>query len=391
VATKRDYYEILGVAKAATADEIKKAFRALALKYHPDRVQADKKKEAEERFKEISEAYEVLMDPKKRSLYDQYGHAGVDQTFRPGGFDFRQDFTHFEDLKDIFGGFDISELLRGFGFGGDIFGGYETAGRGRAAARRGYDLEYGLQISFNDAVFGAEKSVAIPKRETCATCGGSGAKPGTRPEKCPTCKGRGSVVSSNGFFSMATTCPKCRGGGEVIKTPCPSCGGRGTVKVTKHIKVKIPPGVDSGSRLRIHGEGEPGERGGRAGDLYMVISVEPHPIFERHGVDIFCEVPIGFTTAALGGEIEVPTVDGRAMMKIPAGTQSGKVFRMRGRGMAHLHDYGKGDELVKVQVEVPTTLSPEQRNILKEFAKASGRDTGPLSKSFVEKMKRLFK
>jgi molecular chaperone DnaJ len=388
---KRDYYEVLGISKNATPDEIKKAYRNAALKCHPDRVEQDKKKEAEEKFKEVSEAYEVLMDPKKKQNYDQYGHAGVEGAFHKGGFSW-EDFHHTDDLNDI--GINLNDILRGFGFGEDIFGGgYDMrgGGRGRGGARRGSDLQYELEISLEDAVFGAEKTILIPRHETCEDCGGSGAKAGTKRETCSTCSGRGQVVTQSGFFTMARTCPKCQGAGEVIKTPCPTCNGRGRVKLKRSIKVKIPAGVDSGSRLRVHGEGEAGERGGPRGDLYLILHVHPNEIFERHGADLSCEVPISFTTAVFGGEVEVPTLEGKVMMKIPAGTQSGRIFRLRGKGVPHLQDYGKGDELVKVQVEVPTELNAEQKNALKEYARVSGQGTGPLSKTFMEKMKRFFK
>lgn len=393
MATKRDYYEILGISKSATADEVKKAYRNLALKYHPDRVPADKKKEAEEKFKEVSEAYEVLMDPQKKTKYDQYGHAGVDSSFRPGGFDMGQDFHHYDDLKDIFGEFDIGELLRGFGFGGgDVFGGgYGGGGARRGGARRGHDLEFRIQISFEEAVFGTEKTIAIPRYETCADCGGTGARPGSRSERCPDCGGRGKVSSSSGFFNVIRACERCEGEGTIIKTPCTKCGGRGRIKTKRNIKVKIPAGVDTGSRLRVHGEGEAGERGARPGDLYLLIEVRPHEIFERHDADIYCEVPISFPTAVLGGEVEVPTLEGKIMMKIPAGTQSGRMFRLRGKGIAHIHEHSRGDQMVKVEIDVPTDLTSEQRRILKEFAKISGSDSGPLGRSFVEKMRRVFK
>jgi len=389
--TKRDYYDILGLSKSATADEIKKAYRNMALKYHPDRVSQDKKKEAEEKFKEISEAYEVLTDPQKKSTYDQYGHAGVDNSFKQGGFTW-QDFHHFDDLKDIFGGFDLNDLFRGFGMNGGFGEEYEEPSGRRGGPSRGRDLEYQMEISFEDAAKGVEKTITIARYENCETCDGSGAKPGSKQERCPKCGGKGRIVSSNGFFSMMSTCGSCGGTGHIIKTPCTSCGGRGRVKVKRSIKVKIPAGVDSGSRLRVHGEGEPGYKGGRHGDLYVLIYVEPHEIFERHDSDIFCEVPISFVTAVFGAEIEVPSIEGKLKMKVPAGTQSGRMFRLRGKGMPHLHDYGKGDEIVKVQVEVPTDLTSEQKRALKEFAKASEDDgSGPLSRSFLEKMKRLFK
>ena len=385
--TKRDYYEVLGLQKSATADDIKKAYRNLALKYHPDRVTADKKKEAEEKFKEMSEAYEVLMDPAKKETYDQYGHAGVDNSFKGGGFDMNQDFHHYEDLKDW--GVDLNDLLQGFGFGSDIFGG--GGGGRRGGARRGSDLEYQLHISFEDAVFGSEKTIVIPRYETCDECRGTGAKPGSKAERCQACGGRGQVSTSNGFFNMVRTCPKCGGEGAVIKTPCPNCDGSGRVKTKRNITVKIPAGVDSGSRLRMHGEGEAGSKGGGRGDLYLAIYVENHPIFERHDSDLYCEVPISYVVAALGGEIEVPTLSGKIMMKIPSGTQSGKIFRLRGKGIAHLHDRGIGDELVKVRVEVPTELNAEQKKLLKEFARVSGDNAGPLSRTFIEKMRRMFR
>ncbi len=387
--SKRDYYEVLGIAKTAGADGVKKAYRNLALKYHPDRVSADKKKEAEEKFKEMSEAYEVLIDPQKRQNYDQYGHAGVENQFKQGGFSW-QDFHHFDDLKDIFGGIDVSDLFRGFGVGGDIFGESYGSGR-RAGGRRGSDLEFQMEISFEDAAFGTEKTISIPRYETCEQCGGTGAKAGSKRERCPDCGGRGQVSASSGFFNLIQTCGTCGGEGTVVKTPCPGCGGRGRVKTKRNIKVKIPAGVDSGSRLRIHGEGEAGERGARRGDLYILIYVRAHEIFERHDADIYCEVPISFATAVFGGEIEVPTIEGKIMMKIPSGTQGGRTFRLRNKGITHLHDTGRGDQLVKVQVDVPTDLTAEQKRTLKEFARVSGEGSGPLARSFLEKMRRMFR
>lgn len=388
MSAKKDYYEVLGINKNATADEIKRAYRNLALKYHPDRVTADKKKEAEERFKEVSEAYEILIDPQKRSNYDQFGPSGVEGAFKQGGFTW-QDFHHFDDVKDIFGEFDLSGLFRGFGFGEDAFGGASRGGR--PGSRRGSDLEYQIEIDFDDAVFGSEKTISIPRYETCEECQGTGAKPGSKKERCSACGGRGQIATSNGFFNMIRTCDRCGGEGAIIKTPCSFCNGRGRVKTKRNIKVKIPAGVDSGSRLRVHGEGEAGERGGRRGDLYLVIYVKQHEIFERHGADIYCELPISFTTAVFGGEVEVPTIEGKIKMKVPAGTQSGRIFRLKNRGVAHIHDYTRGDQMVKVQVDVPTDLTAEQRKALQAFEKASGKDSGPLSRSFVEKMKKLFK
>ncbi|MDP3730180.1 MAG: molecular chaperone DnaJ [Candidatus Omnitrophota bacterium] len=384
--TKRDYYEILGISKTATTDDIKKAYRNLALKYHPDRVSADKKKEAEEKFKEMSEAYEVLIDPQKKITYDQCGHPGVDPSFRQGGFDFNQDFHHFEDLQDW--GININDILQGFGLGGDIFGG---GGGRRAGPQRGRDLEYKIEISFEDAAFGGKKTIAIPRYEACEECGGTGAKPGSKKERCSACGGRGQASSSSGFFNVVRTCSKCGGEGTVIKTPCGACGGRGRVRAKKEIEVNIPAGVDSDSRLRLQGQGEVGEKGGRRGDLYLMIHVRPHEIFERHESDVYCEVPVDFVTAALGGEVEVPTLEGRIKLKIPAGTQGGKSFRLRNKGIAHLHDYGRGDQLVKVQIDVPSNPTQDQKRLLRELAKASERNPGPLAQTFIEKMKRLFR
>jgi molecular chaperone DnaJ len=386
--SKRDYYEVLGISKTASADEIKKAYRNLALKYHPDRVPPEKKKEAEEKFKEMSEAYEVLIDPKKRGGYDQYGHAGVEGAFKQGGFSW-QDFHHFDDLKDIFGGADVSDLLRGFGFGGDIFG--DAYGGRCGAVRRGSDLEAQMEIGFEDAVFGGEKTITIPRYEACKECGGSGARPGSKQERCADCGGRGQVRASNGFFNVVQACPGCGGEGSVIRTPCQACGGRGRIKIKRNITVKIPAGVDTGSRLRIHGEGEAGEKGGRHGDLYILIYVRTHEIFERHDSDLYCEVPVSYADAVFGGEIEVPTLEGRVKMKIPPGTQAGRIFRLRNKGIARLHDRGRGDQLVKVQIDVPTDLTAEQKRTLKEYSRVSGGESGPLGRAFAEKMRRVFK
>lgn len=392
--TKRDYYEVLGLQRSATADDVKKAYRNLALKYHPDRVTPDKKKEAEERFKEVSEAYEVLIDQKKRQNYDQYGHAGVENSFGKGGFQW-QDFHHWDDVKDTFGGIDLEDLFRGFGVNADMFGGAYggrgASGRRGSAGQRGYDLEFRLGIGFEDAAFGAKKTITIPRHKACAACGGSGAKAGSKVERCGACGGRGRVSASNGIFNVIQTCDRCGGEGSVVRTPCPECDGRGRVRKKDEITVTIPAGVDTGSRLRMHGAGEAGERGGPSGDLYIVLEVEPHEIFERHGSDIYCEVPLSFVTATLGGEVEVPTLEGKIKMKIPAGTQSGKVFRLRGKGVVDVHGRGRGDQLVKAQVEVPTDLTADQKKALKEFGRLTGEDSGPLHRSFVEKMGRLFR
>ena len=384
--TKRDYYEILGLSKSAGADDIKKSYRNLALKYHPDRVSADKKKEAEEKFKEMSEAYEVLIDPQKKANYDQFGHEAVDHSFKQGGFEW-QDFHHFDDLKDIFGEVDISDLFRSFGMGGgDAYSGPRHRG-----SRRGSDLEYQIEISFEEAAFGCEKTITIPRHEACEECDGTGAKPGSKKERCSACGGHGQVSSSSGFFNVVRTCDRCGGEGVILKTPCIACGGRGRIRVKRNIKVKIPAGVDTGSRLRVHGEGEAGEKGGRRGDLYLVMHVQAHEIFERHESDIYCEVPVDFVTATLGGEVEAPTLEGKIKLKIPAGTQGGRSFRLRNKGIAHLHDYGRGDQLVKVQIDVPSNPTSEQKRILKELARASEKNPGPLAQSFMEKMKRLFR
>jgi len=383
--TKRDYYEILGIQKTASLDEIKKVYRNLALKHHPDRVSPDKKKEAEERFKEISEAYAVLSDAQKKSQYDQFGHAGIDSRY---------------SYEDIFKGADFGSIFEDLGFGGggifgDIFdslgifgGGFSS--RGRGGARRGRDLEYEVAISFENAAFGVKKTINIPRYETCSVCKGEGAKPGTKKTKCSSCGGRGQILQSTGFFSITQTCPKCRGEGTIIKNPCQRCDGVGRYRVTKSIEVNIPAGVDTGSRLRIQGEGEAGSKGGTRGDLYIYMNVKDHSIFDRHGYDIICDVPISFPAAALGAEVEVPTLNGNVMMKVPEGTQSGRIFRLAQKGIKRLRGHGYGDQLVRVIVETPTRLNSEEKNLLKEFAKACGDNVNPLAKSFMEKVKRLF-
>jgi len=383
--TKRDYYEILGAQKDASADEIKKAYRNLALKYHPDRVSPDKKKEAEDRFKEISEAYAVLSDPQKRSQYDQFGHAGIDSRY---------------SSEDIFRNADFSSIFEDMGFGGGMFedildnlgifgGGFSS--RGRGGARRGRNLEYEIEISFEEAAFGVKKTVNIKRHDACGTCKGSGMRPGTKKTTCSACGGKGQTLQSAGFFSIRQTCPQCRGEGSIIKNPCVKCGGSGNIRVTKKMEVDIPAGVDTGSRLRLQGEGEAGLKGGPRGDLYIYIHVKDHAIFERHGYDIICNVPVGFPTVALGGEIDIPTLNGNVTMKIPEGTQSGKVFRLANKGIKNLRGYGKGDQLVRVVVETPTRLDSSQKRILKEFAKSCSDNVTPLSKSFMDKVKNIFK
>ncbi|HEY8369991.1 MAG TPA: molecular chaperone DnaJ [Thermodesulfobacteriota bacterium] len=369
---KRDYYEVLGVSRDASAEELKKAYRRLALKYHPDKNPGNK--EAEERFKEVSEAYQVLSDAEKRRAYDQFGHMGAEAGFggfRPGDFG----AGSFNDLfNDLFG---------------DLFG-QAAGGTRRPRGRRGDDLRYNLELSFEQAAFGTEVTIQVPRQTECPACGGSGARAGTRPVSCPTCRGLGQVRYTQGFFSINKTCPQCRGEGRIVEQPCPECRGGGLVRDTATLAVKIPAGVETGSRLKLTGEGERGVRGGPPGDLYVVISVRPHPIFERQGDDVVCEVPISFVQAALGAEIEVPTLDGKVTLKVPPGTQSGKVFRLKGKGIPHLSAYGRGDQHVVIKVETPTGLNAKQRKLLEEFAKASDEATHPLGKSFLDKVKELF-
>ena len=382
--TKRDYYEILGVQKGASVDDVKKAYRNLALKHHPDRVAPDKKKEAEERFKEISEAYAVLSDSQKRSQYDQFGHAGIDSKY---------------SSEDIFRNADFSSIFEDMGVGGDMFeeilGSFGMFGGGSHRRSRGpgkgRDLEFEMEISFEEAAFGTKKTINIPRHQTCDACSGSGAKPGTRKTDCPTCNGRGQVLYSAGFINVSQTCPKCRGEGSTIKSPCAKCDGAGKVRNTQKIEVTIPAGVDTGSRLRIQGEGDAGSRGGLPGDLYIYIHVKDHAIFQRHGYDIICEVPISFTMAILGGDVEVPTLTGNVMMRIPEGTQSGRIFRLGGKGVKNLRGYGTGDQMVKVVVETPVRLNSEQKRLLKEFEKVGSVSINPISASFMDKVKRLFK
>ena len=382
--TKRDYYEILGAQKGARPDDIKKLYRNLALKYHPDRVTPDKKKEAEERFKEISEAYAVLSDPQKRSQYDQFGHAGIDSKYSAEDIFKNADFSSiFEDMG--FGGGMFEDILGSFGMSGG-YGQRRSHGHGR-----GRDLEYEIEISFEEAAFGTKKTVNIPRQVACDSCNGSGAKPGTKKINCPTCNGRGQVLYSAGFINVSQTCPKCRGEGSTIKSPCSQCDGSGKVRNTQKIEVTIPAGVDTGSRLRVQGEGDSGARGGPSGDLYIYINVKDHPVFQRHGYDIICELPISFPLAALGGEIEVPTLTGNVMMRIPEGTQPDRVFRMGGKGVKNLRGYGTGDQLVKVIVETPTHLNSEQKRLLKEFERSCSEDVNPISASFMDKVKKIFK
>jgi len=346
---KRDYYDILGVSRNAAEDEIKKAYRQLALKYHPDRSPGDN--EAEEKFKEASEAYEVLKDPQKRSLYDQFGHEGL----KGVGF---QGFTGFEEIFSSFG--DIFEDL--FGFSG------RSRRRDRSYVHRGADLRYDLAISLREAAFGKEKEIEIDKHAHCKTCGGTGVKPGKSKQTCPGCGGRGQVSHTQGFFTISSTCSRCGGQGEIITHPCKDCRGGGMVAARKQLKVKIPAGVETGIRLKLSGEGEAGERGGPAGDLYVVLHVEPDSFFERQGNDILCQIPISFSQAALGAHIEVPTLNGHEKITIPPGTQTGQAFTIKGAGIPFLQRKGRGDEYVQVVVKTPTRLSHRQVKLFEELA-----------------------
>jgi molecular chaperone DnaJ len=365
---KRDYYDVLGVSRAATEDEIKKAYRKLALKFHPDRNPDDLT--AEERFKEASEAYQVLCDAERRALYDRFGHAAFEQGANAGGFEFG---AGFEDI--------IGDLF------GDFFG--TGRSRGRARGRRGQDLRYELEIGFEEAAFGCEKTITVPRLVPCETCGGRGAKPGTAPRACPQCGGTGQVRFQQGFFSIAKTCGHCNGQGTIIAHPCGTCSGTGAQRRVQQLNIKVPPGVDNGSRLKLRGEGEAGPGATTPGDLYVVLHVREHPLFVREGADIVCEVPVSFVQAALGAEVQVPTLEGPARVKIVPGTQSGHVVRLKGRGIADLNGYGRGDQIVRVVVETPRKLSARQREVLEEFARISGEDVHPLSKSFFEKVKSM--
>lgn len=380
---KRDYYEVLGVPRNATEEEIKKAYRKLALKYHPDRNPGDKS--AEEKFKEIGEAYEVLSDPQKRAAYDQYGHAAFDPRLRAstaassagGGF---TDFGGFHDPFDIF-----RQVFGEHGIFSDLFGEHEPG-----QPQRGDDLRYDLELNFIEAALGCEKEITLRKLETCDECDGSGSEPGAQRRACSLCRGRGIVISDRGFIRVQQTCPRCGGVGHTVDKQCKACQGSGRREKTTTVRINIPPGVDTGTRLRSRGNGEAGVLGGPHGDLYVVIHVRPHEIFKREGDDLICEVPISFTTAALGGEIEVPTLTGKAQIRIPPGTQPGTIFRLKGKGLKNPQGYGTGDLLVKVNVEVPTRLNSAQRAKLEEFAKLCDSTVHPKVQSWLEKVKRLF-
>jgi len=370
MSTKRDYYEVLGVKKNATHEELRKVYRELALRHHPDRVPPEKKKEAENTFKEISEAYAVLSDPQKRALYDQYGHSGVDQKFA------REDIFRGTDFRSVFEG--MGDVGLGGGFFENLFGeGGFFGGRGRRgrtqeshAGERGADLEIAVAVTLEEAWRGTQKSVSVPRLDACSVCGGSGAKPGTSRTTCPDCRGSGRRAVSSGIFQMAQVCPRCSGTGTIVQTPCDTCGGEGKVRVTRTLTVTVPQGVDNGSRLRMKGEGETGPRG--SGDLFLVVEMVSHPLFTRNGDDLLSEVTVSLPRAILGGEISVPTLDGNVVMKIPAGTQGGATFRLKGKGMPQLRGSGIGDQLVKVVVDIPRSLTPEQRALVEELERSLG-------------------
>ena len=377
---KRDYYEILGVAKNASEDDIKKAYRKLAMKHHPDRNQGDGAKKSEEHFKEAKEAYEMLSDAQKRTAYDQYGHAGVDPNMGarrgPGG--------------EAYGGF--AEAF------GDIFGDIFTQGGQRRAGGsqvfRGGDLSYAMEISLEEAARGKDTQIRIPTWDDCATCSGSGAKAGTSAKQCTSCNGVGQVHLRQGFFSIQQTCPTCHGSGKIIPEPCPACSGAGRIKSNKTLEVRIPPGINEGMRIRSAGNGEPGTNGGPAGDLYIEIRIKPHDIFERDGDDLHCTIPVGIATASLGGSIEVPTLGGKAEIELPEGTQHGKTFRLRGKGVKGVRSSYPGDLYCHVAVETPIKLTEHQRKLLKEldesFRKGGDRHS-PNQKSWTDRVKDLFK
>ncbi len=375
---KRDYYEVLGVEKNASDAELKKAYRKLAMKYHPDQNPGDKA--AEERFKEINEAYEVLSDPDKKARYDQYGFAGVDPNFNPGfggggGFGFG-------DLGDILGDF----------FGG--FGGFGGGGSRRSAPQKGQNITAQVEITFEEAAFGTEKEITIPVVENCAKCGGTGCRDGAAPETCPECRGTGTVRTTRqtafGTFAQQSACPKCGGTGQLIKDPCPTCKGKGKVRRNKKLSVQIPAGIDNGQSVRVRGEGNVGSHGGPRGDLLVAVAVKRHKLFRRDGANVLCEMPITFTQAALGADIEVPTLDGKVRYHVPEGTQTGSTFRLKGKGMYYVGYKTRGDQYVTVVVETPTSLTREQKELLRKLENTAGEETQPKRKGFFEKLKDNF-
>ena len=368
----RDPYETLGVSRSAPVEEIKTSYRKLAMKYHPDRNPGNA--EAEESFKEISQAYDILIDADKRAAFDRYGYAAFQGA--GGGAGFHDPFDLF---REVFGA-----------GGGGIFEHFFGGGSGGADQARGADLRYDLEIKLEEAARGVEKEIEIGKTGRCSACGGSGGGPGAHLHTCPTCRGRGQVIASRGFFQVAQPCPRCHGAGEMFDHPCKVCRGDGRAEATTRIKLKIPAGIENGSRLRSSGNGEAGVRGAASGDLYVVIHIREHAIFARDGDDLFCEMPVSFVTAALGGEVNVPTLEGKAALKVPAGTQNGTVFKLRGKGMPHLRGSGQGQLLVRAVVEVPTKLTTEQRRKLEEFAESCGDQNAPMTRGFLERAKEFF-
>ena len=373
--TKRDYYEVLSVERTATEEEIKRSYRKLAVKFHPDKNPDDP--QAEEKFKELGEAYDVLMDAEKRPAYDRFGHAA----FAQGGAGRGGFHDPFDIFREVFGG-------GGGGIFETFFGGSGAAGEDR---QRGSDLRYDMQITLEEAAFGVEKEIEVRKLDTCDRCKGGGSEGGSRSINCPTCGGRGQVISSRGFFQVSQTCPRCRGVGQIIEKPCQDCEGEGRVEKAARIKLKIPAGIAEGSRLRSSQNGEAGIRGGGHGDLYVVIHVKEHAVFQRDEDNLYCEVPIPFSLAALGGEVPVPTLEGKAHVKIPAGTQGGQMFKLRGKGIVNVNGREKGDLLARMIVEVPTRLNAEQRHKLEEFANLCGEENAPLRKTFFDRAKEFFR
>jgi len=385
MATKKDYYELLGVTKSSTAEEIKKAYRKLAMKFHPDKNPGDAA--AEESFKEVSEAYEVLSDPNKKAKYDRFGHEGMKSSFGPGGFDFNRDFTHASDLQDILSG------LFGGGGGGvfdDFFGGGGGGSRRSTnGGQRGNDLRFDLEIDLEEAIFGSKREITLPIGAQCGTCSGSGVTPGSKKETCKHCGGAGQITSGGGFFQMRQTCPVCQGEGMMNSNPCSDCNGSGRVKKKKHLTLSIPKGVESGSRLRLSGKGESGIRGGSAGDLYVVLHIKEHSVFHREANDLLCEFPVSFALCALGGSIEIPTIDGKATLKIPAGSKNGKTFRLRGKGVPRLGGYGQGDLHIRIIPEIPGKLTSKQKKLLKDWLDSETNSNYPEKRAF-EKNKDVF-
>ncbi|MCX6652026.1 MAG: molecular chaperone DnaJ [Methanomassiliicoccales archaeon] len=371
---KRDYYEVLGVAKNASLDNIKKAYRTLARKYHPD-VTKEEKKQAEEKFKEVSEAYEVLVDPDKRKLYDQYGHAGLTGHFSNGGFQW-SDFTHASDLRDIFG--DTG------GFGGGLFDMlFGMGGHGRSGPQKGQSLRYDIELTLEEAAAGGIRGISIPHAVSCEACKGTGAK-GGKVSTCSTCGGKGQIsqVQQRGYsrFVSIAPCSRCGGKGQVTEARCPECAGRGQEVKTQKLSIDVPPGIDDGMRLRFSGAGDASPNGGPPGDLYVVIHVRPHELFKRDGADVWLDWPVSFSDAALGSEVEVPTIDGKALLNLPAGTQDDAVFRMKGNGLNKVNSRGKGDQFVRIKIRVPKKLTSEQKALLKKFAELEGSKKGLLDR-----------